>query len=47
MNEDREKPLTGEDAEAQPTKPMSNPASSTSDTVAEDKAQAEPEAHPS
>jgi len=47
MSEDREKLLTGDDAETQPSKPASEPASSKRDTAVEDKAQAEPEAHPS
>ena len=49
MSEDKEKPLTGADAEAQPTKPDPKSASyqKPADEVAEAGADAEPEAHPS
>ena len=49
MSEDKEKLLTGVDAEAQPTKPDPKSASyqKPADEVTDAGAEAEPEAHPS
>jgi len=49
MSEDKEKPLTGADADAQPTRPDPKSASyrKPADEAAEAKAEGESEAHPS
>jgi hypothetical protein len=49
MSEDKEKPLAGADAEAQPTKPDPKSPSyrKPADQVGRNEAEAEPEAHPS